>query len=101
GGSLSGAIECDPTEPDEQHFVGKVGELMVPLDANNQPIKPSPYLSGTLEAGSSLSERVLFLAIVRTLLMGALALTMTITSVRVLGRIFGAEIEVWSIARLS
>jgi hypothetical protein len=101
GGSLSNAIECDPTEPDEQKFIDKVHGLMVPLDANNQPVPPSPYLDGTLEAGSTLSERVLFLAIVRTLLMGALALTMVITSVRVLGKIFGAEIEVWSIARLS
>ncbi len=101
GGSLAYAIECDPTEPDEQKFIGKVQGLMVPLDANNRPVQPSPYLAGTLEAGSTLSERVLFLAIVRTLLMAALALTMVITSVRVLGRIFGAEIEVWSIARLS
>ncbi|VVB57742.1 Uncharacterised protein [uncultured archaeon] len=96
GGSITGAIECDPTDPDEQHLVDKVNGLLAPMDAQGNAV-----MAGSLESGSSLAERVMFMVIVRTLMMGALALTMTITAVRVLGKMFGAEIEVWSIARLS
>ncbi len=98
GGSVMDAIECDPTDPDETLFIDKVNAFSIPKDYANNAV-PSP--TGLIESGSSLSERVLFLVIVRTLLMGALTLTITITSIRVLGKLLATEIEVWSIARLS
>lgn len=97
----SEVMECDPSEPDEQNFISKVNGLQASKDIGGNPASTAADKINTLEAGSSVSERVLFHVIVRTLLMDALVLTMLIMAIRVLGKLLGTEIEVSAIARLS
>lgn len=97
----SAVMECDPSEPDEQNFINKVNGLQASKDIDGNPASTASDKINTLEAGSSVSERVIFLVLVRTLLMDALVLTMLIMAVRVLGKLLGTEIEVSAIARLS
>jgi hypothetical protein len=95
------AIECNPIDPDEGKFKDRLNWLLAPRDSLNKPVDYTAKNYPPLSVASTIAERIIFLSIVRTLLLGALALTLTISSVRILGRMFGAEIEVWSIARLS
>lgn len=86
-------LECDPFEPDEGRLASGKDSIL------HQLVNGGP--NGTIEGGASVTEKIMFLVIVRTLLMGALTLTMVISSVRVLGHLLGSEVDVYAIARLS
>lgn len=88
--SLDTDNECDPYEPNE-------GRLVTMIESFQKRHADDP----TINLDASVSDSVIFLVIVRTLLMGAFVLTATITSVRMLAQLFGTEVDVSSIARLS
>ena len=96
-------LECNPYEPDVNKMVGRLqGFYGAGWTSGQYHERPDVHLMmGVIGVAPTPLERLLFLVLGRTLLMGALVLTMTILSVRVLGRMFGTEIEVWTIARLS
>ena len=85
-------FECNPFDPKEDKMVSTMNRLIAPDPANGPAAllqNPSPV------------DQILFIVLIRNLFMTVVALTVTLSAVRVLGHALGAEIDVWGIARLS
>ena len=86
--------ECNPFEPSESKFISTVRGIFRNSGGINTEVVGAP-------AETSIAYKLIFIAIVRTLLMGALVLTLTILAVRAIGKELGAEVDASAIARLS
>ena len=94
------SIECNPYNPDTGKLLNTMDSFTTRSPAASPP-NPSSVDPAALVQNPSPIDRILFIVLVRNLLMTVVALTITLSAVRVFGQAFGAEIDVWGIARLS